>query len=112
MSNQIQQGSGENVLREAVRLAQDHWGDRLVAAYALGSLAHGGFSAYVSDGSCTSPLRIIPPVRESSKMPPFHHRVRGPCHDSASFITWWFWGYWGYVSCCATSGQAEGASPL
>jgi hypothetical protein len=45
----IQQGSGESVLREAVKLAEHRWGNRLVAAYALGSLAHGGFSRHVSD---------------------------------------------------------------
>ena len=36
--------------------------------------------------SCTSPLRIIPPARESSTMPPFHNRVRGPCHDSTPLL--------------------------
>jgi predicted nucleotidyltransferase len=44
-----QQASGERVLEGAVRLAADRWGPRLVAAYALGSLAHGGFSVHVSD---------------------------------------------------------------
>jgi len=48
-SQQIEQASGERVLESAVRLAADRWGKRLVAAYALGSLAHGGFSAHVSD---------------------------------------------------------------
>ncbi len=33
----------------AVELARTVWGQRLVAAYALGSLAHGGFSGHVSD---------------------------------------------------------------
>lgn len=33
----------------AVELARTVWGQRLVAAYALGSLAHGGFSVHVSD---------------------------------------------------------------
>ncbi len=37
------------MLAQAVDLAQAIWGDRLVAAYALGSLAHGGFSIHVSD---------------------------------------------------------------
>jgi len=41
--------AGERVLQDAVRLAADRWGARFVAAYALGSLAHGGFSAHVSD---------------------------------------------------------------
>jgi hypothetical protein len=40
---------GRAVLAEAARLARELWGARLCAAYALGSLAHGGFSALVSD---------------------------------------------------------------
>ncbi len=40
---------GENVLTTAVAGARAAWGERLVAAYALGSLAHGGFSINVSD---------------------------------------------------------------
>ena len=42
------QAQGEELLAATVDLAQRKWGDRLVAAYAMGSLAHGGFSA-VSD---------------------------------------------------------------
>ncbi len=45
----VRQAPGERVLAGAVRLAAATWGPRLVAAYALGSLAHGGFSAHVSD---------------------------------------------------------------
>ena len=41
--------SGEDVLRDVVRVASDALGDRLIAAYAMGSLAHGGFSPSVSD---------------------------------------------------------------
>jgi predicted nucleotidyltransferase len=41
--------AGERVLTHAVELARTVWGDRLFAAYALGSLAHGGFSIHVSD---------------------------------------------------------------
>jgi hypothetical protein len=40
---------GDAVLADAVRAYEAALGDRLVAAYALGSLAHGGFSALVSD---------------------------------------------------------------
>jgi hypothetical protein len=40
---------GETVLLEAVDAYRAELGDRLLAAYALGSLAHGGFSALVSD---------------------------------------------------------------
>jgi hypothetical protein len=40
---------GEAVLARAVAEARDLWGARLLGAYALGSLAHGGFSNLVSD---------------------------------------------------------------
>lgn len=40
---------GERVLDAATRAAAELFGPRLVAAYALGSLAHGGFNALVSD---------------------------------------------------------------
>ena len=40
---------GETVLLEAIGAYQAALGDRLLAAYALGSLAHGGFSELVSD---------------------------------------------------------------
>ena len=40
---------GETVLLEAIDAYQAALGDRLLAAYALGSLAHGGFSELVSD---------------------------------------------------------------
>ena len=41
--------TGEDVLADAVRVARGCLGGRLLAAYAVGSLAHGGFSALVSD---------------------------------------------------------------
>jgi hypothetical protein len=41
--------AGERVLALAVHMAQQLWRDRLLSAYAIGSLAHGGFSAHVSD---------------------------------------------------------------
>jgi hypothetical protein len=40
---------GEAVLAQALATHQTAFGSRLVAAYALGSLAHGGFSPLVSD---------------------------------------------------------------
>ena len=43
------QAQGEEILLATVDLAQQRWGERLVAAYALGSLAHGGFRPLVSD---------------------------------------------------------------
>lgn len=41
--------AGEAALRAAVNAARRRWPGRLVAAYALGSLAHGGFAPRVSD---------------------------------------------------------------
>jgi predicted nucleotidyltransferase len=40
---------GESVLRDAVEAYRSALGGRLLSAYALGSLAHGGFSELVSD---------------------------------------------------------------
>jgi predicted nucleotidyltransferase len=40
---------GESVLAEAAESYRDALGERLIAAYALGSLAHGGYSPLVSD---------------------------------------------------------------
>src|SRR5690348_738855 len=40
---------GETALAAAAGRAREVWGSRLLAAYALGSLAHGGFSQLVSD---------------------------------------------------------------
>ena len=42
-------GQGEAVLAQALAAYQAALGPRLIAAYALGSLAHGGFSPLVSD---------------------------------------------------------------
>ncbi len=43
------QAQAEEILDAAIGLAQQKWLDRLIAAYALGSLAHGGFRPLVSD---------------------------------------------------------------
>lgn len=54
---------GEDVLRDVVRVASDSLGERLVAAYAMGSLAHGGFSPLVSDVDVG--LILADPIQES-----------------------------------------------
>ena len=43
------QAQGEELLAATIDLAQQKWRNRLVAAYAQGSLAHGGFRPLVSD---------------------------------------------------------------
>jgi hypothetical protein len=55
--------SGEDVLRDVVRVASDSLGERLIAAYAIGSLAHGGFSPLVSDVDVG--LILTDPIQES-----------------------------------------------
>src|SRR5215471_5471561 len=42
--------------------------------------------ARLAVGWCTSWLRIILLVRESSTMPPLHHRVREYCNDSTPLL--------------------------
>jgi hypothetical protein len=53
--------TGDDVLADAVRAAQQAFGKRLLAAYALGSLAHGGFSPIVSDVDVA--LILADPIR-------------------------------------------------
>ena len=54
---------GESLLEESLIHARSLFGGRLVAAYALGSLAHGGFSAHVSDVDLG--LVLADPLRDS-----------------------------------------------
>ena len=54
---------GEAVLTQAVSAYQAALGSRLVAAYALGSLAHGGFSPLVSDVDLGLILRDAPRIK-------------------------------------------------
>jgi hypothetical protein len=83
--------NGETVLLEAVDAYRDQLGDRLLAAYALGSLAHGGFSELVSDVDLglilSDPLEPGDPdsiqrVAESER------RKGSPLHERLSV----FWG--------------------
>jgi hypothetical protein len=49
---------GEAVLARAVPAYRAALGSRLIAGYTLGSLAHGGFSALVSDADLGLILRL------------------------------------------------------
>src|SRR5713101_4892847 len=49
MKAESTQADGEKVLLAAAAAFRAALGERLLAAYALGSLAHGGFSEFVSD---------------------------------------------------------------
>jgi hypothetical protein len=55
---------GEAVLARAVAAYQAAFGSRMMAGYALGSLAHGGFSALVSDVDLGLILRDPPRVKD------------------------------------------------
>lgn len=55
--------TGDDVLADAVRAGRESLGGRLLAAYALGSLAHGGFSPLVSDVDVA--LILADPIRPS-----------------------------------------------
>jgi hypothetical protein len=55
--------SGHDVLNDVIRTAHDSIGARLQAAYALGSLAHGGFSPLVSDVDLA--LILADPIRST-----------------------------------------------
>jgi hypothetical protein len=83
--------AGNRVLTEAAEAFQAVLGERFLAAYALGSLAHGGFSELVSDVDLglliQDPLEagdgdIIQAVAESEK------RKGSPLHERLSV----FWG--------------------
>ena len=83
--------NGETVLLEAVDAYRDQLGDRLLAAYALGSLAHGGFSELVSDVDLA--LILSDPLEPGD--PDAIHRVAecerrkgSPLHERLSV----FWG--------------------
>lgn len=49
MSIEDRERSGWDVIEAAVAAAEERLGDRLLSAYAIGSLAHGGFAPAVSD---------------------------------------------------------------
>src|ERR1700749_1761894 len=57
---------GEAVLAQAVDAYRDALGSRLIAGYALGSLAHGGFSPLVSDVDLG--LILQDPLRAKDRM--------------------------------------------
>ena len=82
---------GDSVLRQAVEACEAGLGDRLRAAYALGSLVHGGFSALVSDVDLG--LVLADPIQDSDdeRIRVLAHTVRAGgtvLHERLSV----FWG--------------------
>jgi predicted nucleotidyltransferase len=87
----IDAASGQDVLDDAVRVSLESMGGRLLAAYALGSLAHGGFSPLVSDVDMALILAdpILSSDHESLLLVAEKVRSRGtPLHTRVSI----FWG--------------------
>jgi hypothetical protein len=83
--------SGEDVLNDVVRVASRALGDRLTAVYALGSLAHGGFSPEVSDVDSGLILSDPPEQSDGDSVLDVAETVRAigsPLHARVSI----FWG--------------------
>src|SRR5215472_5863413 len=82
---------GSAALNDAVEAYQSTFAERLVAAYALGSLAHGGFSPYVSDVDLGLVIRDPPLPSDHSAVQAVADTVRrggSALHDRLSV----FWG--------------------
>jgi hypothetical protein len=82
---------GEAVLAEAVAAARAALGARLMAAYALGSLAHGGFSPLVSDVDLALVLTDPPTSADPETLRLLAETVKAggsPLHQRLSV----FWG--------------------
>jgi len=72
---------GERVLADAVAACQHILGRRLIAAYALGSLAHGGFSALVSDVDLGLIMADPPLASDGAALQDAANRVRAGGSD-------------------------------
>ncbi len=82
---------GEAVLEEAVAAFRAELGSRLVAAFALGSLAHGGFSPLVSDVDLGLVLADPPATDDADRLAAVADTVKAagsPLHQRLSV----FWG--------------------
>jgi hypothetical protein len=94
-------GQGEAVLAAAVAAYRAALGSRLVAAYALGSLAHGGFSPLVSDVDLA--LILQDPLKVSDRLA--IHRVAATVRAGGSALHERLSVFWGTPS--ATPGQVR-----
>lgn len=93
---------GEAVLAAAVAAYRAALGSRLIAGYALGSLAHGGFSPLVSDVDLA--LILADPPRVSDRM--IIHRAAGAVRAGGSALHERLSVFWGTPS--TLQGQARG----
>ncbi len=97
---------GEKVLTTTVASAKEAWGDRLVAAYALGSLAHGGFSINVSDVDLGLILSDPLEDQDTEGMANLSAAIKASVAPLATRLSV-FWG-----SIATPSGQTSGDRPL
>jgi len=95
-------GLGEAVLAEAIAAYRAALGSRLVAGYALGSLAHGGFSPLVSDVDLG--LILADPPRVSDRLT--IRAVAGAVRGAGSELNERLSVFWGTPS--TLRGQARG----
>jgi hypothetical protein len=82
---------GERVLTEAVAASEEVLGARLTAAFALGSLAHGGFSPLVSDVDLGLILADPPLPSDDDTVQMIADRVRTGSSDLHQRLSV-FWG--------------------
>lgn len=82
---------GERVLHAAVNAAAEVFGDQLDAAFALGSLAHGGFTPLVSDVDVALVLRSLP---SADRVATVYELVRSRHRDRLAQRLSVFWSDW------------------
>jgi len=103
---QADTAQGEAVLNEALAAFRQALGSRLVAGYALGSLAHGGFSPLVSDVDLG--LILADPPRLTDRLT--IRRVAGGVRAGGSALHRRLSVFWGTPATLA--GQARGGRLL
>jgi hypothetical protein len=95
---------GEGVLHDALHRFHHAFGRRLLAAYALGSLAHGGFSALVSDvdlGIVLADPRVLSDEAELRSVVELVRSEGSALHERLSL----FWGTPSTLAGHATGGR-------
>ncbi len=100
--------SGERVLQDALADAKATYGERLVSAYRLGSLAHGGFSPDVSDVDLALVLDRIEP-RDAERIGALQARVAERLDTPLARRISVFWSSWEALRGAVDVGS--GASP-
>jgi hypothetical protein len=100
----VDAANGEGVLADTIRLGRQSMGSRLLAAYALGSLAHGGFSPLVSDVDVALVLANSVSLSDHQLLLGVAEKVRSigsPLHRRVSI----FWGTPASLRGCTDGGR-------